>query len=206
MTASRNRRQLQARYRRRAAVYDWICRPLYAKPRREACHWIGEYLQQRSEPSLLIEIGCGTGLNLPPLRQALPSSTTIAGLDWTAAMLQKSRARGEGVQLLQADPAAIQAGQADVVLLAYVLAITPDWQQVLQQAQQLLRPGGALVILDTGRWQGAWKWCNPIFGPLFAWSGHADLDCPWQAALPTNPGLEATFCGGMVRLWVGEFS
>jgi SAM-dependent methyltransferase len=153
----------------------------------------------------LIEIGCGTGLNLPPLRKAAPKSTTILGLDWTAAMLQKCRARGEGVQLLQADPAAIKPGTADVVLLAYVLAVTPDWQQVLQQAQQLLRPGGALVILDTGRWQGSWRWCNPLFGPLVSWSGHADLDCPWREALPAKSTMEAIYCGGMVQLWAGEF-
>lgn len=202
MSASPDRRTLRARYRRRAAFYDWICRPLYAKPRREACKWIGELLQKSAEPSVLIEIGCGTGLNLSPLRKAVPASTTIVGLDWTAAMLRKARTRGQGAQLLQADPAAIQPGQADVVLLAYVLAVTPDWQQVLQQAQQLLRPGGALVIIDTGRWQGKWRWCNPILGPLVAWSGHADLDCPWQAALPKKPSFEATYHGGLVRFLI----
>ena len=202
MSASPDRRTLQARYRRRAAIYDWICRPLYAKPRREACEWIGKLLQQSAKPSVLIEIGCGTGLNLPPLRKAVPASTTIVGLDWTDAMLRKARAKGQSAQLLQADPAAIQLGQADVVLLAYVLAVTPHWQQVLQQAQQLLRPGGALVIIDTGRWQGKWRWCNPILGPLVAWSGHADLDCPWQAALQVEPSFEATYYGGMVRFLI----
>lgn len=204
MTASRNRRELQARYHRRAGVYDWICRPLYAKPRRAACEWIGEFLQPCTSPSLLIEIGCGTGLNLPSLRRAVPQSTTILGLDWTSSMLRKARARGEGAQLLQADPSAMQPGQADVVLLAYVLAVTPAWQQVLQQAQQLLRPGGALVILDTGRWQGKWRWCNSLLGPLVAWSGHADLDCPWQAALAAQSSMEVSYCGGMVRLWAGR--
>ncbi len=119
-------------------------------------------------------------------------------------MLRKARARGQDVQLLQADPATIAPGQADVVLLAYVLAVTPDWQQVLQQAQQRLRPGGALVILDTGRWQGKWRWCNPLLGPLVAWSGHADLDCPWQAALAAQSSMEVSYCGGMVRFWAGR--
>lgn len=164
-------------YRRIAPVYDWICGPLYARPRRSALR-----LLDLQPGQTVLDLGCGTGLSLPALSKAVGRSGQVLALDATAAMLQRARARCDrqrlrNVSFLHEDLLAAQQQlpQVDAILCSYVLAIAPDWQAIASAAQQLLRPGGRLVIVDTKPLDSPWRWLNPVVVPLANWSGAGEI-------------------------------
>lgn len=193
MARSRSQDEVRRRYRWRARTYDLICRPLYARVRRAATTRIATFLREQgaARPTVL-EIGCGTGLNLRALHGVLPRARLV-GVDLSQDMLRRNR--GTMGHLVQGDTGCLRDGQADVVLLSFVVAVAPEGIALLDEAKRLLKPSGLLVLVDSGRFVGAWRWLNPLLGPLISWSGQAELDLAWQ-------GCEAdTLClGGMARL------
>jgi predicted TPR repeat methyltransferase/thioredoxin-like negative regulator of GroEL len=93
----------------------------------------------------VIDLGCGTGLCGPHLR---PLARTLAGVDLSAAMLDKARARGSYDRLEQADlVAALRAMPrgADLLVAADALIYTGDLAPTFEAAAAALRPGGLLV-------------------------------------------------------------
>ncbi len=164
-------------YRKSAPIYDWVCGPLYARPRKSAFQ-----LLKLQPGETVLDLGCGTGLSLPALSQAVGELGQVFALDATMAMLQRARHRCERRQLrnisfLKEDLLAPQQPlpQVDAILCSYVLAITPQWQDFASAAQQLLRPGGRMVIVDTKPLNAPWRWLNPLVVPSANWSGAGDV-------------------------------
>lgn len=187
-------------YDRIAPVYDLVCGPLYAKPRRYALERM-----ELQEGERVLEIGCGTGLNLPGMAEAVGPSGRVAGWDASWNMLERAHRRIEALEIeqvvlhegdfLEPPRAALkgilmkQLGTAhpDVILCSYLLAIAPSWRQIFTRAFELLRPGGYLITVDTQPFQGGWRWLNPLAVPIANWSGHGDLRRPtreWCTRLP----------------------
>jgi ubiquinone/menaquinone biosynthesis C-methylase UbiE len=141
-------------YRRQARIYDCTrCLSLFDRPQAvRALHL--------SAGQTVLEIGCGTGLNLPLLRRAVGARGTIIGVDLSADMLavaeRKVRRFGwKNVRLEQADATRLQMDVVcDAALFAYSLSIIDDWQQALARALAHLRPGGRLAVLDLGAFAG----------------------------------------------------
>lgn len=102
----------------------------------------------------ILEVGCGTGVNLAYLARKYPEAELV-GVDLSGDMLRKARAKlkrhGDRVTLLE-EPyqAGGNAGDGfDLVLFSYSLSmINPQWAEVLDQAKADLRPGGMVAAVD----------------------------------------------------------
>jgi demethylmenaquinone methyltransferase/2-methoxy-6-polyprenyl-1,4-benzoquinol methylase len=103
----------------------------------------------------VLEIGCGTGRNLPYLRDAVGPGGRVVGLDLSSGMLARSqelctRRRWDNVELVQCDAAEYSASEPlDAVLFGLSYNTMPHHLAVLRNAWKQLRPGGRLVIMDA---------------------------------------------------------
>ncbi len=105
----------------------------------------------------VLEIACGTGRNLRHIARRYPEAR-LYGVDISTQMLATAQAKLGGRAALALgdacalDPVALFGRRHfDHVILSYSLSMIPDWTRALDQAAQLLGPGGALHIADFGR-------------------------------------------------------
>lgn len=103
----------------------------------------------------VMEIGCGTGRNLPYLRDAVGPQGRVYGVDISAGMLERAqtlrdRNRWDNVELIKTDAVDYQPPQPlDGVMFGLSYNTMPHHLAVLRHAWDLLRPGGSLVIMDA---------------------------------------------------------
>ncbi|HWE03707.1 MAG TPA: tetratricopeptide repeat protein [Tepidisphaeraceae bacterium] len=98
------------------------------------------------KPLDILDLGCGTGLCGPLLR---PMANTLAGVDLSAGMIEKARARGvydrlelgNLIELLRQKPRGY-----DLLSAADVLIYLGDLSTTFEAAAQALRPGGLFVF------------------------------------------------------------
>lgn len=105
---------------------------------------------------VVVEMGCGTGANLPLLRDRVGPSGTVIGIDLTRGMLVEARERIEraewsNVHLLQGDATRppVSAG-VDAVLGTFVVGLFDDPAAVVDGWIDLLARGGRLAVLEAG--------------------------------------------------------
>ena len=115
-----------------------------------------------SEAPQLVDIGCGTGANLPMLREAVGPQGAVFGLDFSPLALQWSRSEGEieggQIHLSQGDALSLPLRDncADIVTMLDVLEHLSDDSKALGEVQRILKPGGAL-ILSVPAYQHLWS-------------------------------------------------
>ena len=118
----------------------------------------------------VLEIGFGTGLNLPHYPMAV---TSLTALD-PATLLPKKVARriSEGslqVELvrLSAEALPFEDGRFDCVVSTWTLCTIPDAVAALREVGRVLKPGGKYVFLEHGRSDDARvaRW-QDFFNPL----------------------------------------
>jgi 2-polyprenyl-6-hydroxyphenyl methylase/3-demethylubiquinone-9 3-methyltransferase len=107
--------------------------------------WIGN----RLEGALVVDLGCGGGLLAEPL---LASGARVVGIDLSQTSLRTAAGR-PGTQLrlyLRGDLARppVADGVADLVVLADVLEHVPDVEAAVAAAARIVKPGG-LVYVNT---------------------------------------------------------
>jgi ubiquinone/menaquinone biosynthesis C-methylase UbiE len=110
----------------------------------------------------VLEIGCGTGRNLPALRAAVGDAGHVYGIDLSAGMLMRARSlvdrhRWRNVTLVHGDAVDYQAPEPlDGVLFGFSYSTMPHHHAVLLQALAQLRPSGRVCVMDAtlppGRW------------------------------------------------------
>jgi ubiquinone/menaquinone biosynthesis C-methylase UbiE len=140
-----------ARYDRMARWYRAaeITLPLMHVQRRRAVARLG-----LKQGDTALEIGCGTGRNLPLLSRAVGSNGHVIGLDASSGMLAQaqrsiSRQGLANVTLMQQDAAQLAIEKpADAVLFSFSYSVLPDRGTTLARAWSVLRPDGRLVIVD----------------------------------------------------------
>ncbi|MEV6631767.1 class I SAM-dependent methyltransferase [Actinoplanes sp. NPDC051470] len=103
-----------------------------------------------------IDIGCGTGRALPPLRDAVGPAGTVIGVDHTPEMLQVAagRARASAATLVQGDARQLPfaTGTADALFAAGLVTHLPEQDEALSELARITRPGGRLILFHpTGR-------------------------------------------------------
>jgi ubiquinone/menaquinone biosynthesis C-methylase UbiE len=111
---------------------------------------VGQALPPRGR---LLEVGVGTGKNMP----FWPKSVEITAIDVTPAMLEWARRRAERLGLAaQLDLGDVQDlphadGTFDVAVATFVFCSVPDPVLGLQQLRRVVRPGGAVVLMEHVR-------------------------------------------------------
>jgi SAM-dependent methyltransferase len=97
----------------------------------------------------VLEIGCGEGANLVHL-DAAPGSV---GVDFAVAKLAFARREQPHVAFVCADAGRLPLPDAafDGVLIRDVLHHVPDRGAVVREARRVLRPGGALGVIEPNR-------------------------------------------------------
>ncbi|WP_405219197.1 class I SAM-dependent methyltransferase [Agrococcus sp. Ld7] len=142
------------------------------------------------EGDTVLDLGCGTGLNLPELVQRVGPTGRIVGLDRSADMLGVAERRAErhgwaNVTLVHADatdfgPRDLTDGPVDAVLATYAMSVFPDPDAAWRNARSVLRPGGRACIVDMQPPTGAARILSPV-AHLAAAAGGSDLESrPWQ--------------------------
>ena len=142
-------------YRKRAKHYDFTANLYYLIGFREWAYRKRAISALNLHPGdTVVEIGCGTGLNLPLLRQAVGPTGTVIGVDLTDAMLTQARQRvaehaWSNVELVQADATLFSfPAQVDGILSTFALSLVPEPDQVIQHGAIALKPGKRCVVLD----------------------------------------------------------
>lgn len=130
-------------YRIWAPVYDLVMRPVYGRARRRAI----ELLNLQPGEKVFIP-GVGTGLDFP----LIPPGVQVTGVDITPSMLEKARARANGLDVtlgvMNAQKLDFESDTFDAVILNLILSVVPNGATAFQEAWRVLRPGGRAVVFD----------------------------------------------------------
>lgn len=113
----------------------------------------------------VLEIGIGTGLNLPFYDKS--KVTSLVGIEPAQQMHRLARRRSERAGLpielhsLSAERLPLESASFDSVVCTYTLCTIPDPSAALAEMRRVLRPGGKLLFVEHGlapdasvvRWQ-----------------------------------------------------
>ena len=111
-----------------------------------------------------VDLGCGTGVNLAALREAVGAEGCVIGVDLTSGMLTKARRRVErrgwqNVRLVQSAAASFAyPARTDSVLATFSISMMPDPECVIAQAAEALAVGGRFALADfrVPAWWPGW--------------------------------------------------
>lgn len=144
-------REVLRAYERIAPVYDVLDGVYEWSWKRR----LGAELFAHARPGRLLDVGVGTGCNMP----FYPPGSEVVGIDASPAMLARARTRarrlGLRVELRQMNPLelAFPDGSFDTVAATFVLLCLPDELQLpaLRELARVTRPGGRILLLDYHR-------------------------------------------------------
>lgn len=185
--SERNRRldiaAVQKAYRRYAKLYDVYFGLLFQPGRRAVVEAMHCQPQDR-----ILEVGVGTGLSLP----LYPSDTRVTGIDISAEMLQRARARKARAKLdqvvdlrvMDAERMDFPDNSFDKVVAMYVASVVPHPARMLEEMRRVCKPGGELFIVNH------FHSTNPVVG------GVESLLAPLSRLLGFHPDLDLA---GFVR-------
>jgi phosphatidylethanolamine/phosphatidyl-N-methylethanolamine N-methyltransferase len=143
------KRQVQRAYEFWAPAYDFIFDWIFAPGRQAAI----KHLDLSRQHSVL-EVGIGTGLNLP----LYPATCRLSGIDLSQEMLDKAVERVQtltmpDVTLKVMDATSMDFGdnEFDRAIATYTISAVPDPIAVLREMRRVVKPNGVIVILNHFR-------------------------------------------------------
>ena len=158
---------------------------------------------------IVLDVGCGTGLNFAPIADAIGPGGRLVGIDVSAGMLAHARRRAAG--LLDVTLIEAAAEDADIPVQADV-ALLCGTHDILRSARALanvvrhVRPGGR-VVAGGPKWA---PWWQPGAAALNLWTWQMNrhyvttfegFERPWSLLAQELPNLaveEVLFGAGFI--------
>ncbi len=206
---------MRRRYTTMARFYDLLSAegPVY-----RAGRLLGIPRLRLGPGSHVVDIGCGTGLNLPLLRDAVGPEGHVTGLDASGDMLRVARDKvgpGGGVTLVEmdatllADPGArgpVAGPPADGILFTYSLSLMTPWELAWTGALALAGPGARVVVVDMAPPTGKARVLAPL-ARLACAAGGSDIEAsPWTALARDCVDVSSESArGGHIQVWSGTW-
>jgi SAM-dependent methyltransferase len=131
-----------------AAIPDWVTASFagVANPLRMAALARG---------ATVVDVGCGTGMDLMLAASAVGPSGRAIGIDMTEPMAERARAAADAlgfahveVRVGDALDLPVDSDSVDFVITNGVLNLAPDKRQAFGEAFRILRPGGQFLYAD----------------------------------------------------------
>ncbi|HUZ31675.1 MAG TPA: class I SAM-dependent methyltransferase [Xanthobacteraceae bacterium] len=146
MAAELNQQTVAKAYARWAPIYDLVFGAVFG-PGRKASIAAAERIGGR-----ILEVGVGTGLSLPDYSW----SNRLTGVDISAPMLRKAKARAaehrltnvDGLAVMDAQRLGFADGAFDVVVAQYVITAVPDPEATLDELARVVKPGGEIILVN----------------------------------------------------------
>ena len=148
---------VRRRYGWVASIYDWanLEGMLYAPARARAIE-----LLDLEPGARVLDVACGTGANFTIIEEHIGPAGRLVGVDLTAEMLDRARARvarsgWTNVDLVQADvsTALVALGDDepfDAAVCTLALSVIPQWEDAWDAMRTAVRPGGRVAVMDAG--------------------------------------------------------
>ncbi|WP_247728337.1 class I SAM-dependent methyltransferase [Halovivax limisalsi] len=117
----------------------------------------------------VVELGCGTGANLPYLQSAVGERGTVVGIDVARGVLDRAErvvGQRETVHLVRGDATRppVPDGSVDAVVATFVVGMLSDPAAAVDRWCDLVRPGGRVVLANAASSE---RWYAPAVNPFF---------------------------------------
>ncbi|MCK5125360.1 MAG: arsenite methyltransferase [candidate division Zixibacteria bacterium] len=155
---------------------------------------------EMKEGDVVLDLGCGPGLDLFLAAKSIGSTGKAIGLDMTPAMLAKAREniKKSGLTNVEVregemEDMPVDDNSVDWVISNCVINLSPDKQKVFSEITRVLKPGGKMMVSDivaTGDIP------DEIKNDKLAWSG-----C-MGGALPEQEYLQLASDAGLIEVSV----
>lgn len=155
-------------------------------------------------------VGCGTGLDIPLVIDAVGLTGEVVAVDRSPAMLRQAarkvaRTGWGNVKLIQSDATDLIRvhGEFDAVMFTYSLSIIDDWTTAWAVATSRLRDGGRVSVVDTDLPQG----CGRLLAAFALWTGNVNRQRRVWELVPRHAEESTTrsLRRGHIHISVGSF-
>lgn len=164
VTRTLSKLDVKTAYRRWAPLYDATFGGLVRPYRRHV-----RVAVDNCRASDVLEVGVGTGLNLPHY----PAGTRVVGVDLCEEMLRQAQQRvdrgvaaevelrlGDGERLDFPDQ------RFDLVVMLFVISVTPSPVALLDEVARVLRPNGTVLIVNHFSGVKGFRWIEQLVAPM----------------------------------------
>jgi 2-polyprenyl-3-methyl-5-hydroxy-6-metoxy-1,4-benzoquinol methylase len=131
-----------------------------------------------------LDVGCGSGRVCASLKKAFPAAV-VTGVDPDAESIRRAKAAAPGANFVVGTSADVK-GSFDLVALCDVLHDLPEPVKTLREIRALLKPEGALFIIEPRAADRLEDNLNPVAATFY---GFSVFHCMTQSLARGGPGL-----------------